>query len=142
MVHEIATLEEFEKTVYDSSINSTETTPLVVVDFTASWCGPCQRIAPHFQYLQGKYKDDGVAFYKVDVDKNRATASAERVRAMPTFKFYKVKAGQDKRELFHVIKGARADVLEQAIQLYKSPDATPNLEAIEADEKGSFCCIL
>ena len=60
---------------------------LVVVDFTASWCGPCQTIAPKFQAMSEEFTD--VIFYKVDVDKNDETAEACGVQAMPTFKFYK-----------------------------------------------------
>jgi thiol-disulfide isomerase/thioredoxin len=41
---------------------------LVVVDFTASWCGPCQMIAPKFAAMSEEFTT--VLFYKVDVDKN------------------------------------------------------------------------
>ena len=60
---------------------------LVVVDFTATWCGPCQMIAPLFAELSEKNPD--VVFVKVDVDENQETAAACGINCMPTFQFYK-----------------------------------------------------
>lgn len=40
----------------------------MVVDFTATWCSPCQRIAPEFEQLSQDLPD--VVFLKVDVDEN------------------------------------------------------------------------
>merc|ERR1712170_157712 len=61
---------------------------LVVVDFTASWCGPCQRIAPVFAKLAEEMAD--VCFVKVDVDENEETAQACGIQSMPTFQFFKL----------------------------------------------------
>ena len=47
----------------------------VVVDFTASWCGPCKKIAPVLQELARKASGK-VLFYKVDVDQSRELAAA------------------------------------------------------------------
>eukprot|EP00406_Dinophysis_acuminata_P008971 CAMPEP_0179235008 /NCGR_PEP_ID=MMETSP0797-20121207/13184_1 /TAXON_ID=47934 /ORGANISM="Dinophysis acuminata, Strain DAEP01" /LENGTH=178 /DNA_ID=CAMNT_0020942207 /DNA_START=61 /DNA_END=597 /DNA_ORIENTATION=- len=60
---------------------------LVVVDFTATWCGPCQRIAPAFAKMAEEMAD--VVFIKVDVDENEETSQACKISCMPTFQFYK-----------------------------------------------------
>ncbi|KAJ3013524.1 UNVERIFIED_CONTAM: hypothetical protein HDU68_000643 [Siphonaria sp. JEL0065] len=62
-------------------------TKLVVVDFTATWCGPCKAVAPRFDALSGKFAN--VIFLKVDVDDQKGIASKYGVRAMPTFKLFK-----------------------------------------------------
>ena len=60
---------------------------LVVVDFTASWCGPCQMIAPKFAEIDAENSD--VTCIKVDVDENSEVAGEQGINCMPTFKFYK-----------------------------------------------------
>ncbi|XP_052775543.1 thioredoxin-like [Mya arenaria] len=60
---------------------------LVVVDFTATWCGPCKMIGPKFVEMEKEFPD--AIFYKVDVDENSDVAGAEGISAMPTFKCYR-----------------------------------------------------
>ncbi|RWS28402.1 thioredoxin-like protein 1 [Leptotrombidium deliense] len=82
---------------------------LAVVDFTAAWCGPCQRIAPFFEQLSNKYSR-GAVFMKVDVDRCADTAASNGVNAMPTFIFFrnKVKVGR--------LQGADPRALENKVQ--------------------------
>lgn len=54
----------------------------IVVDFYATWCGPCVRIAP---YVHKKAHETGVTLVKVDVDKNPEASERYKVTAMPTF---------------------------------------------------------
>ena len=53
-----------------------------IVDFTATWCGPCQRIAPILEELADEYKKD-IVIYKVDIDKERGLAEAFNVSSIP-----------------------------------------------------------
>jgi len=55
----------------------------VLVDFFATWCGPCNMIAPTFEDLSGKYPN--LKFVKVDVDKCTETKTKYGIEAMPTF---------------------------------------------------------
>eukprot|EP00850_Spirogloea_muscicola_P005828 SM000027S09609 [mRNA] locus=s27:343510:344953:+ [translate_table: standard] len=82
---------------------------LVVVDFTATWCGPCRTMAPVFAELSARY-GDGALFLKVDVDACPDVAQQCRVRAMPTFQVYR-----DAKKLDEVVGADRAG-LEAAIK--------------------------
>ncbi len=55
----------------------------ILVDFYATWCGPCQMLAPILEKA-AEVVADSVDFYKVDIDANRETARAYRVRSVPT----------------------------------------------------------
>ncbi len=60
---------------------------VAVVDFWASWCGPCKMMAPILDETAGEYAD--VFFGKVNVDEQPALANAFRVNAIPTLVFFK-----------------------------------------------------
>ena len=104
MVKEVKTLEEFEALLKDE-------TKLIVVDFTASWCGPCQMIKPHFEKMSEDYTD--VVFIKVDVDENADTAEKAGISCMPTFHFYK--GGAKVEEM----QGANVDGLKSHVEKLK-----------------------
>ena len=59
----------------------------VVVDFYATWCGPCIAIGPKIELLAKEYLS--VKFCKVDVDQNSSITESCKITAMPTFHFYK-----------------------------------------------------
>ncbi|XP_027178633.1 thioredoxin H-type [Coffea eugenioides] len=85
---------------------------LIVVDFTASWCGPCRFIAPFLAELARKLPT--VTFIKVDVDELKSVAQDWAVEAMPTFMFLKEGKIVDK------VVGANKDLLQQGIAKHLS----------------------
>ncbi|QRW14478.1 TRX2-thioredoxin II, related protein [Ceratobasidium sp. AG-Ba] len=94
---------------------------LVVIDFHATWCGPCHAIAPVYKQLSEEYTH--VAFAKVDVDAVRDVAEKYYViKAMPTFLFIKNKA------VVETIRGADKMALANALKAHAPPapvSATP-----------------
>lgn len=84
--------EEFNSLVYDMTkedIAYLGKTP-AIVDFTASWCGPCQRISPILEELAKEYEGK-VVIYKVDVDQERELAKAFGVSSVPAILYIPVK---------------------------------------------------
>ena len=65
-----------------SSLNLTADLP-VVIDFNATWCGPCKRFAPTFEAASETYKDKA-QFVSVDIDKNPELAAQFGVESIPT----------------------------------------------------------
>jgi thioredoxin 1 len=55
----------------------------VLVDFFATWCGPCQMLAPILQDVKTNL-GERVSIIKIDVDKNQAVAAQYQVRGVPT----------------------------------------------------------
>ncbi len=63
-----------------------KTSPFVVIDFYATWCGPCKLLSPQLERLSQIYTN--VKFIKVDVDEFEDIAQEHQVSAMPTILFY------------------------------------------------------
>ncbi|MHA1273848.1 MAG: thioredoxin [Promethearchaeota archaeon] len=78
----ITSAEEFDKIINDYPNR------LIIIDFWATWCGPCRVFAPIFEKLQQEYANDFI-FLKVNVDAVPAIASRYRVSAIPTTLFIK-----------------------------------------------------
>jgi thioredoxin len=70
---------DFERTVLDNEI--------VLVDFWASWCGPCRHFAPVYERASEEHPD--IVFGKVDTEAERSLAAAARITSIPTLMAFK-----------------------------------------------------
>ena len=109
------TAEQFDKTINDNDI--------VLVDFWASWCGPCRAFAPTFQASSEKHPD--VVHAKVDTEAEEQLAAAAQIRSIPTLMAFK-----NGKLLFNQAGALPPAALEDLVQQVKAFD----VETAEAKE--------
>jgi len=80
MVHQVKTVSELQNKLKEAG------NKLVVVDFFATWCGPCKKIAPIFEKIAEKYGDK-LLLLKVDVDEVEELVGEYGIEVLPTFVF-------------------------------------------------------
>ena len=101
------TKEEFE--------TKTNSGKLILVDFFATWCGPCQMMKPIMEEMEEKFKDDkDVEILAVDIDENPQIPAIYSVMSVPSFVFIK-----DRKAIDTVIGAVPADNLLEKIEKYK-----------------------
>lgn len=104
---------------------------LIVVDFYATWCGPCKIMDPILKELSKEYAGK-VDFYKIDVDEN-AVDDALGVTAMPTYFFIKNSTNLD------VVKGAMSKgEMKSLIEKYVYYNTADIVEVEEVPEEGLY----
>lgn len=113
------TAEQFSDTINGNDI--------VLVDFWASWCGPCRAFAPTFQASSEKHPD--IVYAKVDTEAERELAAAAQIRSIPTLMAFK------KGKLVFNQPGALPPAaLEDLVRQVKDFDVDAAIAASERDQ--------
>jgi thioredoxin 1 len=92
--NESESIEHLTKATFKEKVNNYETgsswkykgSHPCIIDFYATWCGPCKRLSPTMDELSKQYEGK-VKFYKVDVDDEKELASAFGIQSIPTIYF-------------------------------------------------------
>lgn len=77
---------ELDSGNFNEEINSAQ--KLVLVDFYATWCGPCKMLAPVVSEIAEEYKEK-LEVYKVNIDENQELALKYDIMSIPTLMFFK-----------------------------------------------------
>lgn len=85
----------------------------VLVDFFATWCGPCRMQAPILERVKEKIGDTGTIL-KVDIDRNRELAERYHVQSVPTLIMFK-----NGEPVWRAVGVQQADTLESKFQDFK-----------------------
>jgi thioredoxin reductase (NADPH) len=118
------TTQDLTAAQFNETINGND---IVLVDFWASWCGPCRQFAPTFSASADKHPD--VVHAKVDTEAEQELAAAAQIRSIPTLMAFK-----NGKLVFNQAGALPPTALEDLVQQIKAFDVDAALAAHEDDQ--------
>ncbi|MCG5433564.1 thioredoxin [Mycobacterium sp. MYCO198283] len=111
---------------FNDLINENE---IVLVDFWASWCGPCKQFAPTYEASSEKHGD--IVYAKVDTEAEQELAGAAGIRSIPTLMAFKKGT-----LVFNQAGALPAPMLEDLVQQVKDLDVDAAIAEAQAQQDG------
>jgi thioredoxin 1 len=116
-----------DETTFETTVNDND---IVLVDWWASWCGPCRQFAPIFE--EASERHDGIVFAKVDTEANPQLSAAAGISSIPTLMIFR-----ENVLLFSQPGALPAAALDDLISQVKALDMAQVHEAVASQQNGT-----
>ena len=110
---------ELNSQTFDQALRDAD--GLVLVDFWASWCGPCKVLTPTLEALEDDYEGELITFCKVNVEESPQLMQAFGLRSVPTVLMLKPKPEGGARVLDAIVGARPASAYQQWIEHHLNP---------------------